>query len=115
MRSKSILFVVLVSLVASPLFAKNDKHNNRYEYKKAKKHKKAKKINRGIQKRLDSGKSLPPGWQKNLVKGKTLDREVYRQSRIVKPLNIRGEVVIEVDQRLIRLHNATREIIDILR
>ena len=117
MRLKSIVYVVLFSLLASTLSAKNNKHDNEenYEYKKEKKYKKQKHLNKGMQKRLERGKGLPPGWQKKLKKGERLDREVYTQGRVVEPVNIRGEVVIEVDQRLIRLHNATREIIDILK
>ncbi|MCK4974060.1 MAG: hypothetical protein KAR81_02315, partial [Sulfurimonas sp.] len=74
---------------------------------------KHKPLNRGMQKKLDRGGELPPGWQKKLIKGHTLDREVYRQGRIVKDLNRRGEITIEVDNRLIRLHQATMEIIDV--
>ena len=82
------------------------------------KHKRDKKqkhkpLNRGMQKKLDRGGELPPGWQKKLIRGDTLDREVYRQGRVVKGLNRRGEITIEVDNRLIRLHQATMEIIDV--
>ncbi len=93
----------------------SDEYRKEKRYKKDKEHRKQKHLNRGMQKRLDRGKGLPPGWQKKLVVGERLDRDVYDHGVVVEPLNIRGEITIEVDQRLIRLHKATMEIIDILK
>lgn len=93
----------------------DDSDGYREEKRYKKEHRKEKHLNRGMQKRLERGKGLPPGWQKKLVVGERLDREVYDHGVVVEPLNIRGEITIEVDQRLIRLHKATMEIIDILK
>lgn len=128
MKFKSIALLIGLGLLISPVSAKNDRDENKhekkhekekkYEYEKEYKQEKEKKhkyksLNRGMQKKVDRGGELPPGWQKKLIPGKTLDREVYRQSRVIEGLNIRGEVTIEIDNRLIRLHQATMEIIDV--
>ncbi|MCK5360884.1 MAG: hypothetical protein KAJ95_09680 [Gammaproteobacteria bacterium] len=68
----------------------------------------------GLQKKVDRGESLPPGWQKKLHKGEILDYQVYRHGRVVIPVNHEGILTINVDGKLIRLMEATREIIDIL-
>ncbi len=122
MMLKSTVFVILLSLVTTQAYAKNDKHEDKEMKKQEKKHKrvhkeekKHKKMNKGMQKRLDSGKALPPGWQDRVKKGDRLEDDVYEQSTVVEPVNRKGEIVIEVDERLIRLHNVTREIIDILK
>ena len=136
MISKSAALIILFAVLSSTVSAKSDRYEYRYsndsddykkdrrysddsdEYRKDRrdqKHKKQKHLNRGMQKRIERGKGLPPGWQKKLVRGNTLDRDIYEHGVVVEPLNIRGEITIEVDQRLIRLHKATMEIIDILK
>jgi hypothetical protein len=94
-----IAFAVLVGLSISPLYAKKDKSE----------------LPPGLQKKAAKGKQLPPGWQKKLQKGNTLDRDIYRQGKVVVPLDPLGLITIRVDDRLIRLHKETRKIIDILR
>ena len=95
-----ITAVIMTGLITSPVFAKKDK---------------SKHLPPGLQKKVDRGQSLPPGWQKKLTKGSHLDRNVYQQGHIVVPVDPRGLITINVDGRLLRLHKATREIIDILR
>ncbi len=94
-----IAFAVLVGLSISPLYAKKDKSE----------------LPPGLQKKAAKGKQLPPGWQKKLQKGNTLDRDIYRQGKVIVPLDPLGLITIRVDDRLIRLHKETRKIIDILR
>ncbi len=133
MRLKSLALLIGLGLLISPLSAKKDrdgysddedsrsyKQERNYDrdrdgdrkYNRDKKQK-YKSLNKGMQKKLERTGQLPPGWQKKLIKGHTLDREVYRHGRVVEGLNVRGEVTIEVDNRLIRLHQATMEIIDV--
>lgn len=104
MRIRSvILLITLSSLMAGPAYAKNDKN------------KKNKPLPPGLQKKVDSGKQLPPGWQKKLVKGEKLDPEVYKQGKIIIPINKHGEITIRVDGKVVRLVKATREIIEVLK
>jgi hypothetical protein len=103
MRIRSvILLITLASLMAGPAYAKNDKN------------KKEKPLPPGLQKKVDSGKQLPPGWQKKLVKGEKLDPEVYKQGKIIIPINKHGEITIRVDDKVVRLVKATREIVEVL-
>ena len=94
-----IAFAVLLGLSISPLYAKKDKSE----------------LPPGLQKKAAKGKQLPPGWQKKLKRGGTLERDVYRRGTIIAPLDPRGLITIRVDDRVIKLHQKTREIIDILR
>lgn len=94
----SLIILIVTALSSSPLYAKN----------------KDKSLPPGLQKKVDRGESLPPGWQKKLHKGEILDYQVYRQGRIVIPVNHEGILTINVDGKVIRLMEATREIIDIL-
>jgi len=69
----------------------------------------------GLQKKLERGGELPPGWQKKLVVGEYLDDDVYLSGRVIDRVGGLGERTIEVEGRVVRVIEATREIIDILR
>jgi len=77
--------------------------------------KKDKSLPPGLQKKAERGQPLPPGWQKKLAKGEILDRTVYAHSKQIGPVDSRGIVTIQVEDRVIRLYKATREIVDILK
>jgi len=49
-----------------------------------------------------------------MKKGATVERAVYEQGTIVKPVDAAGVITIKVDGKIIRLMKATREIVDIL-
>ena len=88
--------------------------------KSFKKGKKQKSLPKGLQKKIDRGGQLPPGWQKKVERGEVLDQDVYRHAR---PLPERylsrlgdqpeGTSVLQVDDRIIRVHDATRTIVDV--
>lgn len=69
----------------------------------------------GLQKKANRGQSLPPGWQKKLAKGQVMDKRVYQQSQIVVPVDSRGLVTIRIEGKLVRLYQATKEIVEILK
>ncbi|MBO1924802.1 hypothetical protein [Thiomicrorhabdus sp. 6S3-12] len=69
----------------------------------------------GLQKRAqNTGKPLPPGWQKKLRRGDIMDRDIYRHGKVIEPVDVRGVVTVSIDGKMVRLYQATREIIDIL-
>jgi len=96
-----ILLMIFIGLVVAPVYAKKDKKNG-------------KALPPGLQKKAAKGEPLPPGWQKKLIKGEILGYDIYRRSSIVVPLDPHGLVTIRVEGRLIRLYEATREIVNIL-
>jgi len=100
-RVINILVSVALALTATQAFAKKDKE-------------KGKSLPPGLQKKLDRGDKLPPGWEKKLKKGDVLDKEVYSQARVVVPLGKDGAITVNIDGRLLKLREKTREIIDIL-
>lgn len=87
------------SLVCSPAGAKNYKQKT---------------IPPGLQKNIQRGKELPPGWQKKLAKGEILDKEIFNRGIIIVPPDINGLMTIQVEDKLIRLIKSTRKIVDIL-
>ena len=99
-KVKVIITIAIVSLCLGGLaYAKNDKEE---------------KLPPGLQKKVESGKSLPPGWQKKLAVGETLDDEVYKQGKVVVKDSDKGLVTINVEGKLIRVIENTREIVEIL-
>lgn len=96
-----IILLIFIGLVVAPAYAKNDKS-------------KGKGLPPGLQKKSAKGEPLPPGWQKKLIKGEIMGYDVYRRSSIIVPLDPHGLVTIRIEGRLIRLYEATREIVEIL-
>ncbi|MDE3271425.1 hypothetical protein [Pseudoalteromonas sp. G4] len=101
---KTVL-VTLASLclMVSPLHAKNDKHN------------KGNSLPPGLQKKVARTGELPPGWQKKIQVGKPIDREIYSHSKIIAPVDHKGLITVNIDGRIIRLIEATREVVKILK
>lgn len=102
MNLKTIIsLAVIICMSSTPVLAKNEKD-------------KSKQLPQGLQKKLDRGGSLPPGWQKKLVKGEVLDRPIYNRSEVVIPIDSEGMLTVRVEGKLIKLVEATREIIEVL-
>ena len=76
---------------------------------------KSKSLPPGLQKKVERGKSLPPGWQKKLSKGEVIDRDIYGGGKIIVPLDPLGIVTIKIDDKIFRVREKTRRIVDILR
>ena len=81
----------------------------------AKKKDKHKRLPPGLAKKVKSGKPLPPGWQKKIAPGKVLEHDIYVHGKIVVPLDPLGIVTIRIDDKVLRVHEKTREIMEILR
>ena len=75
-------------------------------------HHKEKSLPPGLEKNLERGKPLPPGWQEKLVVGDTLGREVFDRGRVIRQRD--GYVTIGVEGKAIRLIENTLEIVEIL-
>ena len=97
----AITLLFALGLCAGPAVAKNEKNGD-------------KTLPQGLQMKLDRGGSLPPGWERKLTRGETLEEKVYRQSEIVIPVDSDGLLTVRIEGKLIRLVEATREIIDIV-
>jgi len=67
-----------------------------------------------LQKKVQRGKPLPPEWQKKIARGEVLDYATYKRGRVVVPVDKAGLVTMQVDGKVIRLLDATREIVEIL-
>ena len=106
--------ITAIAFLANPAFAKKPKHANKHADKHGHKHKhKHKHLPPGLQKKVERGQALPPGWQKKVARGEVLDIRVYRQGRVIIPIDKYGAVSILVDDRVIRVIQATRVILDV--
>lgn len=94
-----ITLIILAGFIATPVCAKQDK---------------SKQLPPGLQKKAAKGEPLPPGWQKKLVKGEILDQEIYQHRQVVVPVDSQGLLTIRLEGKLVRLFEATREIVEIL-
>jgi len=103
MKIGLLVCVLILSLIAGPVLAKNDKEG------------KSGTLPPGLQKKVETGKPLPPGWEKKLAKGDILDEDIYARGRVVAPLGKDGTISVEVEGKIFKLYNNTREIIEILK
>ena len=94
-----IVLAVLLCLSSTPVLAKKEKDKT---------------LPQGLQMKLDRGGSLPPGWQKKLVKGEVLEKPIYNHSEVVIPLDSEGMLTVRVEGKLVKLIEATREIVEIV-
>ena len=119
MKTRNLITCTLLAgLIAFPVYAKKEHHDLQFPP--------GGKMNAGadrgnsplpwLKKKPDNNRgSLPQGWKKKLVKGKVLDRRVYDQGAIVKAIDSNGIITFHVDDKILRLHKATREIMGIVK
>ncbi|WP_196138723.1 hypothetical protein [Aliikangiella sp. G2MR2-5] len=116
---KTLIFICTISLIfaLSDVSAKGPKNKEKEDGDK-----KEKVLPKGLQKKLERGGQLPPGWQKKLVKGYRLEDDIYRHAHVIDhsrypdvPIGVEGSVVVRIDDRLVRLARATREILEIIK
>lgn len=80
---------------------------------------KPKKLPPGLQKKLERGGGLPPGWQKKVARGEVLDEDLYLRPHYLPEDIRRGLGVIEgtalrqIDDRVVRIQDATRMVLDV--
>lgn len=91
---------VIICLSSTAVLAKNEKD-------------KSTPLPQGLQMKLDRGGSLPPGWQKKLAKGEVLEESVYNHGEVVIPIDSNGMLTVRIEGKLIKLIEATREIVEI--
>lgn len=104
MKSVAIaLLAIVFTFYMNPLAAKNDKGNQG-----------RKDLPPGLQKKVARGGQLPPGWQKRVQVGEPLEPEIYQHREIVVPVDKKGLLTVRIDGKLIRLYEATREVVEIL-
>jgi hypothetical protein len=82
--------------------------------------KKSKQLPPGLAKKVARGEQLPPGWQKKCVAGQVMPVEVYEKTHPLPPeLAVKlppprpGTITVTVGGKVVRLLQATREILDV--
>lgn len=99
---KILIAIISLALMSGAALAKNDKEKSN------------KGLPPGLHKKVDRGGELPPGWQKKVRAGEKLSNEVYRHKEVVVPIDDKGLVTVRVEGKLIRLIEATREVVEVL-
>ena len=96
---------------------RNGKHGEKHGKKKGWK---GRGLPPGLAKKADEGRRLPPGWDRELVRGRILPVEVYQECHSLPPeVTVQlpappaGTIILSVDGRVVRLLQATREILDV--
>lgn len=84
-------------------------------------HGKQKALPPGLAKKAARGGELPPGWQKKLARGEVLPQEVYNAGKPVSPdlkkrlpPEKKGEVTMQVEDKIVRVVEKTRKITEVL-
>jgi hypothetical protein len=74
----------------------------------------------GLQKKVARGGKLPPGWQKKLSVGEVMPLEVYQETHPLPPAVVvrlppppAGVITVVISGKVVRLLEATREILDV--
>ncbi|MCD6051694.1 MAG: hypothetical protein K0Q55_3103 [Verrucomicrobia bacterium] len=82
--------------------------------------KKPKDLPPGLQKKIARGGQLPPGWEKKMVQGEIMPVEVYKECHPLPPELVvklppppKGVITVTIGGKIVRLMEATREILDI--
>ncbi len=104
-----MIAALVAALLCAPAIAKNDMGDHG-----------AKKLSPGMEKKVSRGGQLPPGWEKRLQKGKPLASDLYSRAqpvtdtmRVKLPVGPTGSVEIRLEGKIVRLHKATHEILDV--
>ena len=97
---KILLSILLAGLLLQgPAFANNDKQKT---------------LPQGLQMKLDRGASLPPGWERKVARGEVLEESLFDKGEIVIPVGPDGLLTVRIEGKLIKLVEATREIIEVV-
>ena len=99
---------------------KYEKYEKYEDYeKKHKKEKKYKELPKGLEKKVHRDGELPPGWQKKYQRGEVLDKEDLRHAREIRNYErypeIKGTKIYEIQDKIFRVTNATREILEVFK
>jgi hypothetical protein len=96
-----------------------EEYLRKYWEDEGKKGKKIKSLPPGLAKKVARGGSLPPGWQKKVARGEVLPVGIYNEGLPLPDIlrkrlpHHKGTETIVIDGKVVRLAQATREILDV--
>ena len=109
---KVILISLLVMLGTLPMEGNANHHNANYKKGKKAQHGG---LPPGLQKKADRGQPLPPGWQKKISQGAILEVDLFHRAHIIDPVEAVGILTLRLEDKILKVHEKTRKIIEILR
>jgi len=104
-------------------YYRRDHDYDEHDYKKGNKGNKgkSKKLPYGLQKKLDRGGQLPPGWQTKVARGEVLDADILRHSERIPDELVRrlpalrdGEEIRRVGNKVVRVLEGNGTVIDVI-
>lgn len=107
--------VCISLLLGTNALAKPDKSQ------KVKKEKKQKHLPPGLEKKVNRGGELPPGWKNKVKKGDVLDEYILKQGIVLNKNTYPKQYVdnyskiYKIEDKIIRVMNATNEILNVLK
>jgi hypothetical protein len=113
--------MAIFSIVFYQLAMKQSKSTNMTISNQTKNRKKKSHYHLVLRKKLERGGELPPGWQKKVARGEVLDSDLYAASKPLPrdisdrlPESPEGTIIRQIDDRIVRVMEATNVIIDVL-
>ncbi len=94
--------------------AYHDNYDQGIEHDHHGKKAKQKPLPSGLQKKVERGGELPPGWETKLKAGEVLDEQVYAKGKVIKPVDKKGDELIRVEDKILKVHKQTREVREII-
>ncbi|BBW92502.1 hypothetical protein PS1M3_25890 [Pseudoalteromonas sp. PS1M3] len=118
---KAAIYITLITLALSSVGAQANPNKDNHGQHQGKKvgHKKHKhhdhnSLSKKEKKQLLRAGWTPPGLTKRYHRGDYLDRNVYKQGRVIERSRDNGTVSIKIDSTVIHMVHDTREILSIL-
>jgi len=115
MKFLSVVFAIAL-LFSSQSFAKKPAHA---QDKKAKKYKT---IPKGLQKKLNRGNQLPPGWRKKIAVGQVVSKDILQAGNVLDPKKFgkqfpktENSKLYKIQDTIIRINKVTNVILDVLK
>ena len=110
---KKLVILLICLLLTAPAMANGNGKDN------GKKHKH---LPPGLAKKVERGGELPPGWQKKVAAGEVLDEDLYKRAKPLSDEERRrypstskaGTKLLKIENKIIRVMDATRVILDVL-
>lgn len=109
----------LTLLFSSFSFAKKPEYKNNNKHNKMKK---SKSVPYGLQKKVNSGKELPPGWRNKLSVGNVISDDILSQGVLIdqRELGVKNpdstySKIYKIHDTVVRINKVTKVILEVLK
>ena len=114
MRASIYTALIAFALFSTGADAKPHKEKHGHNKHYSNKHNEDNPLSNIEEKKLIRAGWTPPGLSKRYHRGDFLDRDIYKQGRVIERSRNNGTVTIEIDHTTVHMVHDTREILSIL-